>query len=307
MQRATQLRTGNYRGQHKSKATRLSPQTVAALKPPEAGKRLEINDTGCPGLRLRISSAGAKTWSVVYRVSGEGADGRSRGEPRRASLGAYPLIDLNAARDLARAAMDDADRGVDYAKRLAADAEHRRLLVETNGKNPNSVEAVVDHYIDKHLKGLWTSWKNADRWLKGVVVPEWRDREIGSLRRADVVKLLDKVSDEKTAAASIEVRKHVSGLFNWAIASDQYGVIANPMVGLKRKEKYEPRDNKLTRDQLKRVWDAAGDMGYVRGSEVERGRRILVSQAKDGSGFPAGPWTAALESTGGGEPGLDPY
>ena len=258
---ATQTGSGNYRGQHKSKATRLSSQTVAAFKA-EAGKRLEINDTGCPGLRLRISSAGAKTWSVVYRVSGEGPDGRSRGEPRRASLGAYPLIDLTVARELARIAMDDADRGVDYAKRLAAEADHRRLLVETKGKNPNSVEAVVDQYIDKHLKDLWTSWKNADRWLKGVVVSEWKDRDITDLRRADVVKLLDKVSDEKTAAAAIEVRKHLSGLFTWAIASDQYGVIASPMVGLKRKEKYEPRDNKLTRDQLKRVWDGAGEMGY---------------------------------------------
>jgi len=259
---ATQSSSGQYRGQHKSKATRLSPQTVEAFKAPDEGRRLEINDTGCAGLRLRISSAGAKTWSVVYRVRGEGPDGKSRGAPRRASLGPYPLIDLNAARDMARIAMDDADRGIAYAKRIAAEAAQRRMLAETGGRSPNRIDVIVDRYIDNHLKTLWSSWQNADRWLKKMVVPEWREREIASIRRADVVKLLDKVSDERTAAAAIEVRKHLSGLFNWAIATDQFDLILNPMVGLKRKEKYQPRENKLSREQLKQVWVAAGDIGY---------------------------------------------
>lgn len=259
---ATWSSSGQYRGQHKSKATRLSPQTVAALKPPEAGRRLEINDTGCAGLRLRISSSGVKTWSVVYRVRGEGADGKSRGAPRRASLGPYPFVDLNAAREMARVAIEDADRGVDYAKRMAAEAEKRQQIAENGGRSPHRIDVIVERYIDKHLKTLWSSWQNADRWLKKVVVPEWREKEIGSVRRADVVKLLDKVSDERSAAAAIEVRKHLSGLFNWVIATDQYDLSSNPMVGLKRKEKYQPRENKLNREQLMQVWVAAGDLGY---------------------------------------------
>jgi integrase len=172
------------------------------------------------------------------------------------------LIDLNAARDMARIAMDDADRGIAYAKRIAAEAAQRRMLAETGGRSPNRIDVIVDRYIDNHLKTLWSSWQNADRWLKKMVVPEWREREIASIRRADVVKLLDKVSDERTAAAAIEVRKHLSGLFNWAIATDQFDLILNPMVGLKRKEKYQPRENKLSREQLKQVWVAAGDIGY---------------------------------------------
>ncbi|TPG41217.1 DUF4102 domain-containing protein [Sphingomonas koreensis] len=91
--------------QHKSRRTRLSSQTVDALRAPPAGQRLEVADTGCAGLRLRVSAHGAKTWSVVYRVRGEAPDGRSRGKPRRASLGAYPHVDLNSARDLGRTAV----------------------------------------------------------------------------------------------------------------------------------------------------------------------------------------------------------
>ena len=56
---------------------------------PEAGKRLEVFDTLTPGLALRVTEAGKKSWSVTYRVAGRG-DGGNRGAlpcrraPRRA-------------------------------------------------------------------------------------------------------------------------------------------------------------------------------------------------------------------------------
>jgi integrase len=250
------------RVQHQSRNTRLSAQTVEAFRSPPKGTRLEVSDSGCPGLRLRVSNHGDKAWSVVYRVRGEAPDGRGRGNPRRASLGSFPHVDLATARDLARAALDEADRGVDYAKRLAAEAERQRALATTGGKSPGCVEVVVDSYIETHLKEAWSSWQNADRWLRNVVAVEWAGREITSIRRRDVVDLLDKVSRERTAAAVIEVRKHLNGLINWAIASDKYELGASPMFGIKRKEKYVPRDNTLTRPELRRVWDAAGEMGY---------------------------------------------
>ncbi|WP_303718721.1 tyrosine-type recombinase/integrase [Brevundimonas naejangsanensis] len=257
-----QEQSGAYCGQHKSRRTRLSSQTVEALRPPEAGRRLEVADTGCAGLRLRVSPAGAKTWSVVYRVRGAAPDGRSRGNPRRASLGAYPHVDLTAARDRAREALDDADRGVDYAARLAAEAQQRLALAESGGRSPRAVDVIVERYIDTHLKEAWTSWRNADNWLRNVVAVEWRGREIAAIRRRDVVDILDKVSSTRGPAAAIEVRKHLNGLFNWVISTDKYDVEASPMFGLKRKEKYVPRANKLSRAELRRVWDAAGDLGY---------------------------------------------
>lgn len=289
--------SGLYKGQHQSRNTRLSAQTVEAFRAPPKGKRLEVSDSGCPGLRLRVSQHGDKSWSVVYRVRGDGADGRSRGQPRRASLGSYPHIDLAAARELARAALDDADRGVDYAKRLAAETERQQALAATNGKSPSCVDIVVAQYVETHLKGAWSSWQNADRWLRNVVAKEWAGREVVSIRRRDVVDLLDKVSKERSAAAAIEVRKHLNGLFNWAIASDKYDLGASPMFGLKRKEKYVPRENALTRAELRRVWDAAGEMGYPfremfrlliltgqRRSEVAELQASWLFTREDGSG-----------------------
>ena len=83
---------------------KLTEMAVGKLNP-EAGKRLEVFDTLTPGVALRVTEAGKKSWSVMYRVAGWG-DGGNRGALRRMTLGAYPLIDLKAARDKARAAID---------------------------------------------------------------------------------------------------------------------------------------------------------------------------------------------------------
>lgn len=244
-----------------AKQTRLSAQTVEAMRPAPAGTRLEHRDTGCPGLRLRVSQYGAKTWSVVYRVRGDGADGLSKGDPKRASLGAYPYIKLDKARALAREAMDAADEGRDWAAERKAEADKRQALTESGGRNPNAVDVVIERYIETYAKREQAkSWQNADRWLRNVVVPEWREREIASIGRREVTELLDKVLTHRTPQAVLEVRKHLNGLFTWAV--DRYDLVASPMLGLKRKEKYEPRDVTLTRVELRRVWDAAGDLGY---------------------------------------------
>jgi len=248
--------------EHKSKRTRLSTVTVEALRPPAAGQRLEIADTGCAGLRLRVSAHGAKTWSVVYRVRGEAPDGKSRGKPRRASLGAYPHVKLDDARDRAREALNDADNGVDYARRLAEAVEQEKRKAAVGYRDVNSMEVVAEQFIDRHAKKKVKEWRNVERWIQNVVVPAWRDRPVQSIKRSDIQALLDDVVRDRSAAAAIEVRKHLSALFNWVIDRDEHGMMASPMFGLKRPERYKPRDNKLTRAELRRVWDAAGEMGY---------------------------------------------
>jgi hypothetical protein len=48
----------------------LSAKTVATTKPPKQG-RLELFDTVRPGLALRITPAGVRSWSLMYRVGGK--------------------------------------------------------------------------------------------------------------------------------------------------------------------------------------------------------------------------------------------
>lgn len=78
-------------------AKKMTEQMVERISPPKEG-RLEISDAICPGLCLRITPAGAKTFSVAYKVPGEGgvsASGRLLvGKQHRITLGAWPIMCL---------------------------------------------------------------------------------------------------------------------------------------------------------------------------------------------------------------------
>jgi hypothetical protein len=81
------------------------------------GERYELPDPGLPGLALRISSKGQKTWTVVYRVRGSGEAGervaRLAGAKRRLTLGEYPAVGLAEARAKAAEVKRLARSGVD--------------------------------------------------------------------------------------------------------------------------------------------------------------------------------------------------
>ncbi len=83
----------------------FTPQLIEKITPPKQG-RVEIGDKHCPGLLLRVTDKGIKSFSVIYRVPGEGgisATGRPlAGKQRRITLGRWPLVDLTKARQEAR-------------------------------------------------------------------------------------------------------------------------------------------------------------------------------------------------------------
>ena len=95
----------------------LTDTKLRAIK--ATGQRHEHPDRG--GLVLRVSAKGATTWTVSYRVRGQGEVGGERvarlaSAKRRLTLGDYPTVSLAEARAraaevkrLARAGIDAAD------------------------------------------------------------------------------------------------------------------------------------------------------------------------------------------------------
>ena len=66
--------------------------TLDSLPTPEAGKRVTYHDSKVHGLQIRITSSGVKTFSVCRWVSVDG-------KPERVTLGRYPAMSIEKARD----------------------------------------------------------------------------------------------------------------------------------------------------------------------------------------------------------------
>src|SRR6516162_4747316 len=98
----------------------LTAKFIASLKPAAPGTRAHYWDTLVPGLGLRVTDRGAKSF-VVYRRWGGSA-------PARRTLGSHKALTLAEARDRAREWIALAERGIDPAaqRRAAMVAEQRR-------------------------------------------------------------------------------------------------------------------------------------------------------------------------------------
>jgi hypothetical protein len=92
------------------------------------------------------------------------------------------------------------------------------------------------------------SWRNVDAALRNHLLPAWRDRAIGEIRRGEVNTLLDGL----TAAAKLGAAR----IFGWAF--DREIIAANPAAKLQRHELRNRRAvRRLEDDELRALWLAA--------------------------------------------------
>jgi hypothetical protein len=81
----------------------FTKEALDALPLPEKGRDTH-HDTKTPGLQIRVTARGVKTFSVFARVSG--------GAPERTTIGRYPAITIDQARTKAKKIISDLAQGV---------------------------------------------------------------------------------------------------------------------------------------------------------------------------------------------------
>ncbi|MFA5596660.1 MAG: Arm DNA-binding domain-containing protein, partial [Pusillimonas sp.] len=85
---------------------------LSALPIPSTG-RVEYSDLKVPGLVIRVTANGVKTFSVFRRVRG--------GKPTRQTIGKFPDVSIEQARQRALTVVSQLAQGVDVSEqRLAA-------------------------------------------------------------------------------------------------------------------------------------------------------------------------------------------
>jgi integrase len=215
---------------------------------------------------LRVTTKGKKTFSVSYKVVGEGGESKTgrplTGQAYRQTLDRFPRISTATARAQARPILASASEGINPQQ--ARFAEHRE-------RRTNTVASVAKQFIEQ-AKATVKSWKRIERTLQLHVLPAIGDRPIREIKREDVHSLLDTLTKAKQNGAAAGVQKHVRGLFEYAL--DRELVDKNPAKNLRRPELKPTKNARRNLDdaELRAVWIAAGTLGYPFGDWV----RLLI-------------------------------
>jgi integrase len=208
----------------------LTARMVDSIKPTKA--RREYFDAATPGLALRVTPTGAKSWTVLYR---------HRGRLRRLTLGSASVVTLAKARDRARDELHGVTKGADPA------------TVKQDGRKAETIADLADTYIERWAKPRKRSWKADDNLLRKKVLPLWKHRAIKDITRQDVIRLVDGVAETAPIVAN-RVAALLSKMF--AFALDRDFVTASPAVRIPRPGTEQARDRVLTEDEMRALWKA---------------------------------------------------
>jgi Arm DNA-binding domain len=157
----------------------ITIRTIDAVKPCPTGD-VYTWDTNLRGFGLRVTPKGVKSYVLQYRVNG--------GPSRRKTIGIHgsPWTTQTARKEAERLLMI-VRQGVDPVE---AQREARRKEKALN------VSAYCDFFVDLYLQPHWPdTWPEAMRALENVIKPRWGKRSLLSLKRTDMVKLMDEYAD----------------------------------------------------------------------------------------------------------------
>jgi hypothetical protein len=257
-------------------AIRLSVAAIERLKPHPA-KRIEIADSGKPGLYLVIQPSGRKSWAVRYRV---------KGQSRKLTLDGFPKVET--ARKLAQAALDSVAEGRDpaCAKKLERSAPTFRvddLFVDFLSKHVRRRDGRPIRETTKEesarLLGLkrGTGSKWAPRAPKAGVLARWSGRDVRSITKRDVLDLLDWRIASGAPVGANRTLAALKTFFSWCIKRDILSV--SPCDRLEDPSPENSIDRTLSDAEIAAIWHACERIGYPYGRQRSPGAVFAAHRA----------------------------
>lgn len=294
----------------------------SAQRVPARG-RLDHHDAIVPGLSLRVTPTGHRSFVLITRFPGstnatrrllgafmpEDAAGQNpaSGEIADLLLDGRSALTLSQARRKARAWLAMVQRGADPA----IEAERRRAAATRQRRH--TFEAVAEEFLRRAVKGpaycelerlaseTLPSLKAsaalrrvmadptratlvAKSRREGLVkkaehdsrcrpfIKRWARRPIADIRGEDVAAAIREIADRGAPEQARSVFETLRRLFNWAVGTNEFGLTASPMVGLRPTDligKKNIKDRILNDDELRSVWAAAEKIGHPYGPTVK--------------------------------------
>jgi integrase len=218
----------------------LTDTFIRSLEKPDNG-RIEVADLRCVGLTMRMTSSGAKSWSLRFR------DPRS-GNVTRATIGSYPEITLEKARE----------KGLDLRREIAEGVnpvEKRRK--DRESADSRTFQALADRYMSEHARRHKRTADADERGLRLHVLPIWRARPFDSISRGDVIALCEGIVAKGWPIQANRVQALISKIFSFALDSEL--VSANPCARLKKRSKEVRVTRVLSDREVRLFWRRIGE------------------------------------------------
>ena len=223
--------------------------------------------TSVPGLALRVTQDGKKTWTLRYYR-------QSDGKRRRMTLGGYPAMGLSEAREAARDHVRAAGKGED-----PANAKRERREAET-------FDDLFVYWYDGHAKRKLSAHAEEKVRYEHHIKPALGEIAARDLRRQDVAKVRDDVADASGPVQSNRVLALVNRILNYCVEEDV--IEANIAARMRKAGEEKPRERVLTDEELLALWreldrcehwrpmPERGGMGRPTSLAIIRAVRLLV-------------------------------
>ena len=222
-------------------AKRLTAKFVENVKP-DPIRRKEIPDAGS-GLYLILQRSGHRSWALRYR---------SAGKPCKLTLGQWPAMTLLDARKAAIDAQGELGKGYDPAR---AKAEAK---IKADAAKADTVTAIAENYL-KREGGKLRTFDARQSILRRLVYPAIGDRPVDSIRRSEIVHLLDKIEDHNGPRMADVTLGVLRRIFHWhEKRSDEF---RSPIIrGMARQSAKDHRRKRILNDvEVRALWAASVD------------------------------------------------
>jgi integrase len=219
---------------------RFTAKSVDHIKP--GATRREIPDDGCASLYLIVQPSGVKSWAVRYRY---------QGRPTKLTL--IGVTSLAAARKAATDALHELEQGNDPAAARKADR------LEAMAAKANTLANICQSYLAIEGKKLRTVDQRISI-LNRLVLPELGAMPIETVKRSDIVRLLDRVearNGSRMADVTLAVLRRI--LHWYETRTDDF---RSPIIrGMgERQNVVEHRRSRILDDnEIRKLWTATAD------------------------------------------------
>ena len=240
----------------------LTDRFIKSVKPAPTGERRDYADAIMPGLALRVTDRGHKSFVLVARYPLRPLN------PTRRALGDYGALSLDGARTKAGEWLKLIAKGIDPR------IEDARQKAAQQRRQANSWAAVVGDFLERHAKTL-AKRGEAEAVLQRELGRRWNARPITDITPQEVSAAIRAIVARGAPYQAHNAFGWIRRLYSWAIGTGEYGVDASPVERLRPAEligKREARDRVLSDAELRCAWEAAGDLAYPYGPLV----RLLI-------------------------------